>query len=563
MDKIVYELFGFERTWKRDKDKQAFQANPANKYLIRLYTRLYAHAKMADKAKFDKLAKYALKHSVALRLVSLYRVEPTWYKDKSWADIARAWERLIHICRKESTYLVVRKVEIPKSDGSMRPLGVPNLAFRIYMNMQYTLLSIWIRDMQSSWQHGFRPWHGVGTAWADVLHNVVDSKFIYEFDLRKFFDSIDHKALKMAMEEYGVPDTLKNWILKSTARVAKRKEQAWRYSWKEAWLLFKASLISRLEYAPTYLYQTFTYLLDKYVARVRAIPWEKDAPSSIDVLSRDGRGQMHKGNYVYSDCKAYRERLPVCRGVPQGCNMSPTLATLTLEMFVRHVFPQPRKASLVMYADDGIIFGDDQFYVERLVSQFQNCVELCGSKIHPKKSGWIRRNGEPMSEFKFLGLRYLPGDQFVRGDTRKGSTQKIPVTDISRWNFEGWESGSRFVKDYTDMSPGRLWHKYKLLNYLVAYCYNRGLLSSEASRTEAALWKLRVNPKSFFAKFEHELVRKCDKSIATDLYNLSTHATRLFQYKIDKYQGHVSARSSKLVRMSAKNRHRDKKRTNS
>lgn len=40
------------------------------------------------------------------------------------------------------------------------------------------------------WQHGFRPHKGTLTAWGVVLTKVIKARYIYEFDLKGFFDSV-------------------------------------------------------------------------------------------------------------------------------------------------------------------------------------------------------------------------------------------------------------------------------------------------------------------------------------------------------------------------------------
>jgi len=45
-------------------------------------------------------------------------------------------------------------------------------------------------DLVPDWQHGFRPRRGTLTAWRVVLSEVVSAKYVYEFDLKAFFDTV-------------------------------------------------------------------------------------------------------------------------------------------------------------------------------------------------------------------------------------------------------------------------------------------------------------------------------------------------------------------------------------
>lgn len=46
------------------------------------------------------------------------------------------------------------------------------------------------KDLIPEWQHGFVPGRGTLTAWRVVLKEVVRARYVYEFDLRAFFDTV-------------------------------------------------------------------------------------------------------------------------------------------------------------------------------------------------------------------------------------------------------------------------------------------------------------------------------------------------------------------------------------
>jgi hypothetical protein len=70
------------------------------------------------------------------------------------------------------------------------------------------------------------------------------------------------------------------------------------------------------------------------------------------------------------------------KGVPQGASTSCGLSILNLDkLFDRH-------KSLLMYADDGIIFPESEEEVELLD------VEEAGVVKAEHKSAWVRKNGE-------------------------------------------------------------------------------------------------------------------------------------------------------------------------
>jgi hypothetical protein len=70
--------------------------------------------------------------------------------------------------------------------------------------------------------------------------------------------------------------------------------------------------------------------------------------------------------------------LPASTGLPQGGGISPTLSVQVLE-------PLFRKNDAIMYADDGIIFG------EPVLSSPE--YEMAGIQFNPEKSGYVKRDG--------------------------------------------------------------------------------------------------------------------------------------------------------------------------
>ena len=200
-----------------------------------------------------------------------------------------------------------------------------------------------------------------------------------------------------------------------------------------------------------------------------------------------------------------------------------------------------------MYADDGLIYGDSQRGVESFIKYFKKSALAVGSDIHPKKSRWIKRDGEFEGSFKFIGLRYDPGRPHeVEGCTRNGSKYFIPLIDIGDWNFEGWESGQRFVRDYTNLPRFILWNKYRLLGTMMALMYNHGKL--ETPVTEESAWYLTAEKGSLLEGREHEIVRKVARNLSLDLKNISSVSLWYIMYRLKKYNGHLTKRITRLER---------------
>ena len=97
----------------------------------------------------------------------------------------------------------VRRVEIPKPDGGVRPLGIASLEDKIVQRavVEQILNPIYESEFYG-FSYGFRPGRSAHDA-LDALAYAVDRRkvnWIVEVDIRQYFDSIDREQLMQLLE---------------------------------------------------------------------------------------------------------------------------------------------------------------------------------------------------------------------------------------------------------------------------------------------------------------------------------------------------------------------------
>lgn len=110
----------------------------------------------------------------------------------------------------------VRRKEIPKPDGRTRPLGIPCIWDRLIQQCIKQVMEPICEAKFSKNSFGFRPNRDVENAIARTyrLMQVMNLHYVIEFDIKGFFDNVDHSKLIKQIWALGIHDKELIYVIK-------------------------------------------------------------------------------------------------------------------------------------------------------------------------------------------------------------------------------------------------------------------------------------------------------------------------------------------------------------
>jgi group II intron reverse transcriptase/maturase len=103
----------------------------------------------------------------------------------------------------------VKAVEIPKSHGGTRILGVPTVADRIAQTVVALRLEPRTESIFHPDSYGYRPGKSAHDALRRCRQRCWESNWVVDLDIQKFFDTLDHELVVKAVEA----NTADKWVL--------------------------------------------------------------------------------------------------------------------------------------------------------------------------------------------------------------------------------------------------------------------------------------------------------------------------------------------------------------
>ena len=264
----------------------------------------------------------------------------------------------------------VKRVEIPKGDGRVRPLGIPTVADRVAQMVVKRVLEPEMERQFHPDSYGYRPGKSAHQALAKARERCWRYDWVVDLDIKGFFDTISHKHLREFLDL-----RIKDGVVRKML---------------DKWLIPERS----------------------HIRGVHIVAQGWGARRGRPATDREGHPQG---------------------GVISPLIANAFLHYVLDLWFVETVRPRLRGRSLlVRYADDAVMLFENDWDGQRVLAVLGKRLERYGLRLHPDKTRYLDfRPNRPQGRGKGAAFDFLGFTHYWVG-TRKGSSVVRQTTAKSR-----------------------------------------------------------------------------------------------------------------------------------
>lgn len=454
---LISNIFGIDKNNHDIFNIDEPSITKANEYLIRMDKRLIKAAKAKNSKRYLAIMNVLLKRSTTFQIACFNHKYPEWFWKSKSSTMKKIYHSAVMLKITGACTIEYTRSWIPKGlDPYGRPLGAPTIPWRIYLFQMLYFTDVWVEHsgMKAPWQHGGYKGRGVNTFMDDMINRkVFNYKYIWEFDLKGFFNNILHKAMLVSLKRTGLPQPIINLIEGGLiSQPAKYKlppaelipESQYRVASYESDKEVKGAILLMDDWFSKLMRDTtlkpgesmgqikISRNLDgKATITKETKSYEKPSEGSITTpLKKDSVGRARDSFYSLGQSD---------RGTPQGVSWSPYITSLTTGQCIGTSHP-----GIIMYMDDGLLFANTKSEIEKYKTHLITMMNYIGVSLAEAKCGFIKEDGIWAKNLKILGTSYDYQIDWIFSSTRSGTVTAMPRPNYDELNKEMKEISSEY-----------------------------------------------------------------------------------------------------------------------